>query len=262
VLEPDEDRIRGQELDPGRGELDGQGHPVEARADGGDRRRILVRDGEPRPDRHRTFDEQSHRGVLAERRVDAARAAPAGGALRPVSWLGSGGVGRPGTGYSCSPDTWRVARLVTTALTWGGSQQVGDDGAAATTCSKLSSTRRTVLSRSQSASDSATGRARPRRCRPSSRSAATSIGSADRLERTKNTPSGSRRRPARAAATASSCRSRRGRSASGAWSRRGARPPRPVRHRARRTSSAASAGCWDGRRACAVPGTRTAGRRR
>ena len=80
----------------------------------------------------------------------------------PLRWLGSGGAGRPGTGYSCSPETCRVARLVTTILIPGAVRsRSATIGAAETTCSKLSSTSSTVLSRSQSASVSATGRAVP-----------------------------------------------------------------------------------------------------
>ncbi len=39
-VEPGEDRRRIEELDPGRGQLDGEGEAVEADADGGDRRRV------------------------------------------------------------------------------------------------------------------------------------------------------------------------------------------------------------------------------
>ena len=58
-----------------------------------------------------------------------ARGPPAGSAARGSDcWLGSGGAGRPGTGYSCSPETCSAARLVTIALMLGrGAQQVGDD---------------------------------------------------------------------------------------------------------------------------------------
>ena len=80
----------------------------------------------------------------------------------PLSWLGSGGAGSPGTGNSCSPETRRAARLVTIALIRGAVRsRSATTGAASATCSKLSSTSRTVLSRSQSASDSATGRVVP-----------------------------------------------------------------------------------------------------
>ena len=62
----------------------------------------------------------------------------------PLRWLGSGGAGRPGTGYSCSPDTCSVARLVTTILIPGAVRsRSATIGAAETTCSKLSSTSRT-----------------------------------------------------------------------------------------------------------------------
>ena len=39
-----------------------------------------------------------------------------------TGWLGSGGAGRPGTGYSCSPETCSTARLVTIALISGAAR--------------------------------------------------------------------------------------------------------------------------------------------
>ena len=72
----------------------------------------------------------------------------------PDIWLGSGGAGSPGTGYSCSPETWRTARLVTTALISGAARSSSATvGAAEMTCSKLSRTSSRRLSRSQSPSD-------------------------------------------------------------------------------------------------------------
>ena len=53
VLQAGEDRVGRQELDPGRGKLDRQGHPVEPRADRGDGRGVVVGHGEARPDRER-----------------------------------------------------------------------------------------------------------------------------------------------------------------------------------------------------------------
>ena len=47
---------------------------------------------------------------------------------RADSWLGSGGTGRPGTGYSCSPETRSAAREVARTFRPGrSSQQVGHD---------------------------------------------------------------------------------------------------------------------------------------
>ena len=67
VVEARVDLVRRQQLDPGRRELDRQRHPVEARGDPGDRRRVRVRDREPRLDRGRPRDEQAHRLELVER---------------------------------------------------------------------------------------------------------------------------------------------------------------------------------------------------
>ena len=92
VPQPGQDRVRRQELDPGRRQLDRQRHPVEPGADRGHRRRVLVGDREPGLDRHRAFDEQAHRGVLAERRrIEGARLAGHGQPLQPAE---AGRVGR------------------------------------------------------------------------------------------------------------------------------------------------------------------------
>ena len=56
--------------------------------------------------------------------------------------LVSGGAGRPGTTYSCSPEIRRTARLVTTRRTPGQARSRSPmSPAASMTCSKLSSTR-------------------------------------------------------------------------------------------------------------------------
>ena len=44
VIEPDEDRVGAEQLDPGRGQLDRERHAVEPCADRGDGRRVLVGD--------------------------------------------------------------------------------------------------------------------------------------------------------------------------------------------------------------------------
>ena len=66
MLEPSQDLIRRQELDPRRGELDGKRHPVQARRDPGHRGRIGVRDGEGRSDGRRPRDEQPDRLELGQ----------------------------------------------------------------------------------------------------------------------------------------------------------------------------------------------------
>ncbi len=76
VIEPDEDRVGAEQLDPGGGQLDRERHAVEPCADRGDGRRVLVGDAETRADRDGTLDEQADRGVLAERgQVDGPRSA-------------------------------------------------------------------------------------------------------------------------------------------------------------------------------------------
>ena len=110
----------------------------------------------------------------------------------PDSWLGSGGAGSPGTSYSCSPETCRTARLVTTALISGAARsRSATIDAAATTCSKLSRTSRRRLSRSQSPSNSWIGRP-VLSATPSALAirGATSIGSRIGSSGTKKTPSG------------------------------------------------------------------------
>ena len=231
--------------------------------------RVLVGDGEARLDRDRALDEQAHRGVLARappgRRCATRRAWPAARAR-------SGGSDRaaragPGTGYSCSPDTCRAARLVTTTLMPGrGPQQVGDDR-------RRRDDLLEVVEHEQHASCRAASRRAARRSAgrrpPTTPTApairgATSIGSRIGSSGTKKTPSGksseTRRgeleRQSRLAGAA------RARSGSAAESRRGGSPPRPAPRRDRRRWSAGSAGCWAGRRASAAAGTRTAARRR
>ena len=147
VLEPGEDRVGRQELDPGGGQLDGERHAVEAGADRGDRRGVLVGDREPRLDRDRPLDEQADGLVLAEG-GEVHDAASSAGQAQPLerrsAGSGSGGAGRPGTGYSCSPETRSAARLVTITLRPGAARRrSATTGAASTTCSKLSRTSRT-----------------------------------------------------------------------------------------------------------------------
>ena len=67
-LEPAEQRLRCKKLDPRRGQLDGQRQPVDAFADAGDGRRVLVGGLEVRLHRHRTLDEELDRLILRQRR--------------------------------------------------------------------------------------------------------------------------------------------------------------------------------------------------
>ena len=81
VVEARRDLLDRQGPDPGRGELDREGDPVEAAAELGDRAGVLVGQGERRLDRLRPLDEQSagiDPGQVARRRSwPAARAWPA-----------------------------------------------------------------------------------------------------------------------------------------------------------------------------------------
>ena len=73
VFEPGEDRIGTEQLDPGGGKLDGQGHALEPRADRRHCRGIRVRDGKIRADRNGPGDEQADRLVRREgRQIDGA----------------------------------------------------------------------------------------------------------------------------------------------------------------------------------------------
>jgi hypothetical protein len=65
-LEPGQDLLGGQHLGPGRGQLDGQGQPVEPGRDLGHRRGVLGGQPEPRPHRPGPLDEQPDRLGPAE----------------------------------------------------------------------------------------------------------------------------------------------------------------------------------------------------
>ena len=261
VLQPAEDRLGRQELDPRGGQLDGQRHAVEPGADGRHRGRVLVGDGEARPDRHRALDEQAHGGVLLDRgRVDDRATRRAGQPLEPLRWLGSGGAGRPGTGYSCSPETCRAARLVTTTLIAGAVRsRSATIGAGRDDLLEVVEHEQDASCRAASRrASSAIGRARRLRRRRRRRAilGATSIGSRIGSSGTKKTPS-AKSSETRAASWSDSRvlpvppgpgqRQQPGRAEQG-------RRPRPARRRDRRRSSAGSAGCSDGRRASAARG--------
>ncbi len=67
VIEPDEDRVRAQQLDARGGKLDRERHPVEPCADRSHRGRVLVGDAEPGANGDRPLDEQTDRRVLTQR---------------------------------------------------------------------------------------------------------------------------------------------------------------------------------------------------
>ena len=94
-----EQRLRRQQLDAGRGELDRERQPVEPHAELRDRRRVLVRHGEARRDGPRALEEERHRLVPRER-LERRQRAP-----DPASASG-------GTGKACSAARRSGARLV------------------------------------------------------------------------------------------------------------------------------------------------------
>ena len=104
MLQPGQQRRRRQHLDPGRGQLDRQRQPVEAAADLGHGRGVLL--GQRRsPGRTARAPLDEEAGPRRRRR---SRPAPAG----PVR----SGSASGGTGNSCSPARRSTARLVTSAV--------------------------------------------------------------------------------------------------------------------------------------------------
>ena len=173
--------------------------------------------------------------------------------------LRSGGAGRPGTGYSCSPrhaqrDAGRDERSDRFGQRRSSS---ATSGPAATTCSKLSRTSSTVP-RADVIGEQVDGGAglavgEPERPGDGRRDEGR-IAHGIEGDEPHAVGEVARRPPPRPGATAASCRCRPVRSGSGAGSSAAARPPRPARARARRTRSAGSAGCSVARRASAAAG--------
>ena len=64
MLESLEDRVGREQLDPGRGKLDRERHPVESSGDAGNRRSVVVRHLEIRPNADGACDEQTNGLVL------------------------------------------------------------------------------------------------------------------------------------------------------------------------------------------------------
>ena len=67
VLQPGQDRLRRQQLDPRRGQLEGQRQAVQPAGDLGDRRRVPLVDGEVRQHRGGPLGEQAHRLAPGQR---------------------------------------------------------------------------------------------------------------------------------------------------------------------------------------------------
>ena len=225
---------------------------MQAGGDRGDRRGVLVGDRERRPDGDGPLDEQPDRRVLADRGARRGRVRRRAGCIR--STLGqasrSGGAGRPGTGYSCSPgDAERGPARGDDLEVRRGAEQAGDDRRRVDDLLEVVEDEQDAPRRQPgSSSDSAIGWPRRSRRRPTAAAirGATSIGSRIGSSGTKKTPSGKSsadgRRQLRA--RAASCPVPPGpvRVSSRVVSKQRGRPRR-ARRRGRRTSSAGSAGC-------------------
>ena len=116
LLEPGEQRLRGEQLGARGGELDREREAVEADADLGDRGRVRVRHGEVGLDGAGALDEERDRLVLRERRD---RRAGARGRAGRAAAPGTRARRRGGAGM----------RLVTSSFSCGASrEQVGERG--------------------------------------------------------------------------------------------------------------------------------------
>ena len=167
---------------------------MEPGADRGDGRGVLVGDREARPDGDGPLDEQADRRVLAERDRSIGRASPPRFIRSsPVCWLGSGGAGRPGTGYSCSPETCSDGPARDDRLdVRRGAQQVGDDrGGGDDLLEVVEDEQEPLVAQpvGERFGDRACAGSRRRRARSAIRGA-TSIGSRIGSSGTKKTPSG------------------------------------------------------------------------
>ncbi len=178
ALQPRQQRRRREDGAARGGQLDRQRQPVQADADGGDARGVVVSEGEVGPRRPRSGTEE------ADRR--RSRRPPPPTATRPGSGTASGG-----TGNWCSPETRTTARLVASTVNRGqAASSAATTGAAAVTCSKLSSRRRAARCARKAARRSGSGRS-PASCTPSAAAiaAGTSAGSASGARPTNHTPS-------------------------------------------------------------------------
>ena len=260
VVEPGQDRVGRQDLDPRGGQLDRQRHAVQPGADGGDRRGVLVGHREARADRDGAFDEQPDGRVLAERdRVDDPRLAAEVEPLEPAH------LARVRRRRQARDRVFLLARDVEDGAARDdgldvrrGPQEVGHDRGRRDDLLEVVEDEQQALV-AQPVGERLGDRpgARLGRRRAPSRSAARrASGRGSARAGTKKTPSG-KSSAARAASWSDSrsCRSRPARSGSAAGSSRAARPPRRARRRGRRTSSAGSAGCSAARRASAAAGT-------
>ncbi len=137
------------------------------------------------------------RRTASKRMSSAGSWARAVAPARPVRCSGvmrsaSGGTPSPSRGNSCSPDRWRIARLVTTKRSPGAARsRSATTGAAAVRRSKLSRTRRTCWP-ARCSDRSSSGWRMPVSTTPTAWAIVpgTSIGSSTGSNGTKNVPSG------------------------------------------------------------------------
>jgi hypothetical protein len=115
VAQAGEQGLGRQQLDPGGGQLEGQGQPVQEAADLGDGDAVLRREGEVRARGPGALDEEAHRGAAADR-----------GRVRLAGRLGEG-QGRDGV-LELGAEAQRGAAGDQDAQRRGGRQQVGDEG--------------------------------------------------------------------------------------------------------------------------------------
>ena len=156
AFEPLVDRRRREEPDPRRGQLDGERHAPEVGDDRSDVARVGVGDREARLDRAPARDESRTDSKPARasgwcERIAAGSCSRSSGPRRSRS----GGVGSPGTGYSCSPEIRSGARLVASIRIRPARRSSSPRSAPAPrTCSRLSITRRACFVASSVASAS------------------------------------------------------------------------------------------------------------
>ena len=133
LLQPLQQRLRREDLDPRGGQLDGQRQPVEPGADLGHGGRVGSGHGEVRLDRLRPLDEQAHRLVLAQA-LDRRQVGRIGQRERCQRvFLLAVGMQRDAAGHQHLDGSGAAPGASATS------------GAASTTRSKLSSTRRRRL---------------------------------------------------------------------------------------------------------------------
>ena len=202
LSQPLQHRLRRQDADARRSQLDRERQTVEAHTNLRDRGRVVGGQLEVGASGPRTVEKESHR-LVCERLASSGS--------RSGSGSDSGG-----TGYSCSAVSRSAARLVTRSFKPGAAtRRSPSEGAASIRCSRLSSTSSVCLSCRNSRSASASGRApdsvTPRVCATVGKTAQGPLPRRARpRKRRRRTPRSAPRRPG---ARAASCQTPRPRSA-------------------------------------------------